>query len=76
MEYVCCTNFQSFEKLGARRAKREISKNWIFRRFPNPNTISLRDYQLILSMLGFLNSLQHAIRKLIPESAYVILLFI
>ena len=29
------------------------SKNFIFRCFPNPNTISFRDYQLVLFTLGF-----------------------
>ena len=50
---VCCTSFQSLEKFGAREGKRESSKTWIFRHFPNPNTTSLRDYQSILCMNGF-----------------------
>ena len=33
MEYASCTGFQSFEKFGARRGKRESSKNWIFAAF-------------------------------------------
>ena len=49
---VCCTSFQSFEKFGARWGKRESSKNWIFRRFPIQNTISLRDYELILLIIN------------------------
>ena len=48
---VCCTSFQSFDKFGAHQDKCESSKNWIFRRFPNPNTIFLHDYQLNLCML-------------------------
>ena len=60
MEYVVQANgtsFQSFEKFGTRWGKRKSSKNWIFCRFPNPNpnTISLRDYQLILCIFGFLH---------------------
>ena len=39
----------------AGRNRRESSKNWILTLFPKPNTISLRDYQLILCMLAFLN---------------------
>ena len=66
---VCCTSFQSFEKFGARGGKRESSKNWIFRCFSNPNTVSLRGYQLILCMLGFV----HEIRKLIPKGAFGII---
>ena len=72
---VCCTSFQSFEKFGARGGKRESSKNWIFRCFPNPNpnTVSLRGYQLILCMLRFMHSLEHEIRKLIPKGAFGII---
>ena len=44
-----------FGKFGAGRNKRESSKNWTLRCFPKPNTTSLRDYQLILSVLAFLN---------------------
>ena len=39
----------------------------------NPNTISLRDYQLILCMFGFLHQLEHEICKLIPKGAFVII---
>ena len=56
---VCCTRYQSFRKFGAGHSKRESSKNWILRCFPKPNTISLRDYELILCMLEFL----HLIKK-------------
>ena len=33
----------------------------------NSNSISLRDYRLILCMLGCLHKLQYKIRKLIPK---------
>ena len=53
---VCCTSFQSFEKFGTCWGKRESSKNWIFIAFlTQTNTISLREYQLILCMFGFLH---------------------
>ena len=54
MEYVVQA-FKVLKNSGTRWGKRESSKNWIFCRFPNPNTISLRDYQLILCMIGFLH---------------------
>ena len=52
---VCCTRYQSFRKFAAGQGKRGSSKNWILRWFPKPNTISLRDYQLILCMVEFLH---------------------
>ena len=53
MEYVV----QAFKVLkiwDTLRQTRELKK-LDFYRFPNPNTISLRDYQLILCMFGFLH---------------------
>ena len=41
MAYVVHASFQSFENFGARKGKCESSKNWIFRSFPNLNTIIL-----------------------------------
>ena len=45
MEYVVQT-FTVLKNLV--HVKANWIKNWIFRCFPNPNTNSLRDYQLIL----------------------------
>ena len=50
MEYVV----QAFKVLVHAEANVR-AKNWIFCCFPNPNTISLCDYQLILCMFGFLH---------------------
>ena len=47
--------YQSFRKFGAGYSKRKSYKNWILRCFPELNTISLRDYQLILCMVEFLH---------------------
>ncbi len=45
MEYIVQASSQSFEEFGARRDEREMSENWILRRFPNSNSISLHDYR-------------------------------
>ena len=50
MEYVV----QAFKIWYTLRQTQEL-KNGIFCRFSNPNTISLRDYELILCMFGFLD---------------------
>ena len=54
MEYVvqACKVLKNL--VHAHEETRELKK-LIFCRFPNPNTISLRDYQLILCMFGFLH---------------------
>ena len=56
MEYVVQA-FKVLKNLVHAEANARAQKNWIFCRFPNPNpnTISLRDYQLILCMFGFLH---------------------
>ena len=54
MEYVVQA-FKVLKNLVHAEANARAQKNWIFRRFPNQNTISLRDYELILCMLGFLH---------------------
>ena len=60
MEYVVQA-FKVLKNLVHAEANARAQKNWIFCRFPNPNTISSRDYQLILCMFGFLHSLEHEI---------------
>ena len=52
MEYDV-QDIKNLEKFGIGRGKRESSKNWNLRRFPKPNTISLRDYQMTLCILKF-----------------------
>ena len=47
--------FKVLKNLVYAEANARAQKNWIFCRFPNPKTISLRDYQLILCMFGFLH---------------------
>ena len=47
----------------------------MLRCFPKPNTISWRDYQLILCKLEFLHQLQGKIRKLIPKGRSVIITY-
>ena len=54
MEYVVQA-FKVLKNLVYAEANARAQKNWIFCRFPNPKTISLRDYQLILCMFGFLH---------------------
>ena len=52
MEYVVQA-LKVLKTLVHAEANARAQKNWIFCRFPYPNTISLRDYQLILCMFGF-----------------------
>ena len=47
--------FKVLKNLVQAEANARAQKNWIFCRFTNLNTISLRDYQLILCMFGFLH---------------------
>ena len=54
MEYVVQA-FKVIKNLVHAEANARAQKNWIFRRFSYPNTISMRDYQLILCVLGFLD---------------------
>ena len=55
MEYVVQA-FKVLKNLVHAEANAEAQKTaWIFRCFPNPNTVSLRGYQLILCMLGFMH---------------------
>ena len=54
MEYVVQA-FKVFKDLVHAEANARAQKTGFFCRFPNPNTISLRDYQLILCMFGFLH---------------------
>ena len=59
VKILCVENvlqaFKVSKKFVYAEAKRESFKNWIFRRFPIPNTISVRDYHLILCILRFLH---------------------
>ncbi len=41
-----------FEQFGAGRDEREMSENCFFIRFPYSNSISLRDYRLILCVVA------------------------
>ena len=54
MEYVVQA-FKVLKNLVHAEANARAQKNWTICRFPNPNTISLRDYQLISCMFGFLH---------------------
>ena len=54
MEFVVQA-FKVLKTLVHAEANVRAKKNWIFCRFPNPNTISLCDYQFILCMFGFLH---------------------
>ena len=54
MEYVVQA-FKVFKNLVHAEANARAKKTGFFCRFPNPNTISLHDYQLILCMFGFLH---------------------
>ena len=63
MEYVVQA-FKVLKNLVHAEANARAQKTGLFCRFPNPNTISLRDYQLTLCMFGFLHQLEHEICKL------------
>ena len=54
MEYVVQA-FKVLNNLVHAEANMRGHKTGFFTAFLNPNTISLRDYQLILCMLGFLH---------------------
>ena len=66
MEYVVQA-FKVLKNLVHAEANARAQKPGFFCRFPNPNTISLRDYQLILCMFGFLHELEHENCKLFPK---------
>ena len=53
MDYVVQA-FKVLKNLVHAEANAKAQKTGFFR-FPNPNTISLRDYQLVLCIFGFLH---------------------
>ena len=69
---VWCTSFQSFEKFGARRGKRESSENWIFAAFLTQTRFLCVITNQFYPYLD-LHQLQHEIHKLIPKDACVII---
>ena len=72
MEYVVQA-FKVMKNFVHVAANARAQKTGFFCHFPNPNTISLHDYQLILCMFGFLHELEHKICKLIPKGCSAII---